>query len=129
MNKNYPEGRKHFGNGDINWLSNTIKIAALTGAYTYSAAHEFVSDLAGIVARSNAIGSKTNVGGILSGANDLFPALTGAMFLYLVIYKDTGVDATSPLLYYIDTGTNLPTTPNGIDLYVQADPPTGFLQV
>jgi hypothetical protein len=36
-----------------------------------------------------------------------------------VIYKDTGVSGTSPLIAYIDTGTNFPVTPNGGDITVQ----------
>jgi hypothetical protein len=37
----------------------------------------------------------------------------------LVIYKDTGSSATSPLIAYIDTGTNLPASPNGGDITIQ----------
>ena len=33
----------------------------------------------------------------------------------IVIYKDTGTEATSPLLAMIDTATGLPITPNGGD--------------
>ena len=33
-----------------------------------------------------------------------------------MIYKDTGSEATSPLIAYIDTATGLPITPNGGDI-------------
>ncbi len=40
----------------------------------------------------------------------------------LVIYQHTGVDATSELIAYIDTGvTGLPVTPNGGDITVTWD--------
>lgn len=37
----------------------------------------------------------------------------------LVIYKDTGTEATSSLIAYIDTATGLPVTPNGGDITIQ----------
>jgi hypothetical protein len=36
-----------------------------------------------------------------------------------VIYKHTGTESTSTLIAYIDSGTNLPVTPNGGDITVQ----------
>jgi hypothetical protein len=129
-NKLYPLARNSFANAGINWGSDTIKVAAIKSGYTFSNAHQFVTDLgANIVARSSALSSKTSVGGILNAAQGVFAALTGAQVLFLVVFKDTGTDATSPLLYYIDTATNMPFTPNGIDVDVQWDPTTGIFQV
>jgi hypothetical protein len=39
----------------------------------------------------------------------------------VVIYKDTGVAGTSPLLMYIDTITGFPLATNGGDIIVQWD--------
>ena len=39
----------------------------------------------------------------------------------IVIYVDTGTEATSPLIAYIDTATGLPITPNGGDIIVTWD--------
>lgn len=129
-NRLYPLARQSFAEAQIDWTSNDIKIAALTAAYVYDATDQFVTDLgATIVGRSANLSGKTDVSGILKGDAALFALLTGSTVMYLVIFQDTGSDATSRLLYYIDTATNLPTIPNGIDVTVQADPTTGYFQV
>ncbi len=129
-NKAYPLGRAAFAEALVAWSTDNIKVALLTNGYTYSAAHQFVTDLgANIVARSGNLGTKTSVGGVLKSGIATWPVLTGAQCFYAVIYKDTGTDATSRLLYYIDTATNLPGTPNGIDVTCQFDPTTGDFQV
>jgi hypothetical protein len=48
-------------------------------------------------------------------------AVTGSVVSYVVLYKDTGSDATSELLVYWDTGTGIPLTPNGGDVSVNFD--------
>jgi hypothetical protein len=37
----------------------------------------------------------------------------------IVIYKDSGADATSWLLVFLDSGTNMPFTPNGGNVTIQ----------
>ena len=39
----------------------------------------------------------------------------------MLIYKDTGDNATSPLIALIDSATGLPITPNGGDIIVVWD--------
>jgi hypothetical protein len=51
-----------------------------------------------------------------------FSSVTGNTVEALVIYKDTGNAATSPLLAYIDTvSSGLPVTPNGGNIVVAWD--------
>jgi len=128
-NRLNPNAREAFAEALIDWKSDTIKIIALTSAYSYNAAHVFVSSLTGIVARSAAISGKSDTGGILKGDAALFALLTGSTVAKLYIVQDTGNDATSRLLYFIDTASNLPTIPNGLDVTVQPDPTTGYFQV
>lgn len=105
-------------------LTGTVKIALIdTGAYTYSDAHEFYSDLSGVVGPNQAsqptIGSKTYTNGVFDGADVTFTAVTGNSVEALVIYVDTGTASTSRLVAYIDTSvTGLPVTPNGGDISV-----------
>ena len=47
--------------------------------------------------------------------------MTGDPSEALLIYKDTGTEATSPLIAYIDTATGLPVTPNGGNITVTWD--------
>ena len=120
----YGKGRQHFANADISWGSANIKILFASTSYTPTInTDEFVSDIAGgaIVARSGNLASKTNVLGTVDAADITVTAVSGSQISYVVIYKDTGTDATSPLILLIDTATNLPVTPNGGDITVQWD--------
>lgn len=102
-------------------LTGTVKVALVdTGTYTYSAAHEFLTSLTGVVGTAQTIGAtKTYVNGVFDGADVTFTAVSGATVEALVIYIDTGVAGTSRLVAYLDTGvTNLPVTPNGGDISI-----------
>ena len=102
-------------------LGGTLKVALVdTGTYTYSAAHEFLTSLTGVVGTAQTLGTKTYVNGTLDAADATFTAVTGATVEALVLYLDTGVAATSRLVAFLDTGyTNLPVTPNGGDIVIQ----------
>ena len=86
-----------------------------TGLYTYSAAHEFYSSLAGVVGTDQEIASVTRTNGLIDGADVTFTAVTGNSVEALVLYrKNAGANTTWRLVAYIDTGqTGLPVTPNG----------------
>lgn len=100
-------------NVDIN--DGTVKVALVdTGTYTYSAAHEFLSSLTGVVGTAGTIANTTVTNGVFDGDDVVFTAVTGATVEALVIYIDTGTAGTSRLVAYLDTGvTGLPFTPNG----------------
>lgn len=108
------------GSANISLSSGTVKVALVdTGTYTYSAAHEFLTSLTGVVGTAQTIGSKTVTNGLFDGADVTYTAVSGASVEALVIYIDTGVAGTSRLVAYIDTGvTGLPVTPNGGDISV-----------
>lgn len=119
-NQWYPKAFNHLGAGS-NLTSSNIKFAAVTSGYTFSTSHEFVTDLgANIVGRSANLGSKTlgTVGaGIFDAADTTFTALTGSAVTQLVMFIDSGSDATSVLLIQIDSTdcAGLPFTPTGAD--------------
>ena len=118
----YDKGRQNFLEGGIAILTDTIKVALVdTGTYTFSQAHEFLSDLTGVVGTAETLGTKTSTSGVFDAADTTFTSATGATVEALVIYKDTGVAGTSPLIAYIDTATGLPATPNGGDITVTWD--------
>lgn len=92
-----------------------------TGTYTYSASHQYYSDLSGIVGTPVEIGAtKTYTNGVLDGADVTFTAVTGNTAEALVLYvKNSGANTTWRLVAYIDTSvTGLPVTPNGGDINV-----------
>lgn len=108
---------------DVDFLADDIKVVLVDLAdYTFSAAHEFLSDVAAgaRVATSGNLASKTTTGGVFDAADLTFTAVTGDPSEALIIYKDTGVAATSPLIRFMDTGvTGLPITPSGADITIR----------
>lgn len=121
----YDKGREGFLDGSIDWDTDNIKAVLVdTGAYTVDlATHDFLDDIAvgARIATSANLGTKTVTAGVADAADVTLTAVTGATVEAIVIYKDTGVAATSRLITYIDTGTGLPVTPNGGDLTIQWD--------
>lgn len=102
-------------NVDIDDL--TVKAVLLDLAdYTYNAAHDFLNDVpAGArVGTPQTIANTTVTDGLFDGDNVTFPAVTGDQAEAILIYIDTGTEATSRLVAFIDTGvTGLPVTPDG----------------
>ncbi|OCB41890.1 hypothetical protein A5677_00520 [Mycobacterium malmoense] len=118
----YTKYREKALQGQINWLTDDIKVDLIDSAdYTVNlATHEFLSDVpsAARVATSANLASKTATGGVADAADVTFPSVSGDISEALVIYKDTGTETTSPLIAYIDTATGLAVTPNGGDITV-----------
>lgn len=106
------------GAANISLSSGTVKVALVdTGTYTYSAAHEFLTSLSGVVGTAQTLGSKTVTNGLFDAADVTFSTVSGASGEALVIYIDTGTAGTSRLVAYIDTGVGgLPVTPNSGDI-------------
>ncbi len=118
----YPLYKQELLQGSANTsLTGTVKVALVdTSVYTYSAAHQFLSSVSGIIGTAQTLASKTFTNGTFDAADPTFTAVTGASAEALVFYVDTGVAGTSRLIAYIDTGySNLPITPNGGDITVQ----------
>lgn len=60
----------------------------------------------------------TVAAGVVDAADTLFSALSGDQSEWIVMFKDTATDTTSPLLLAWDTATGLPLTPNGGDVTI-----------
>ena len=123
----YGLGRNKFARGEILWKAtagDTIKaILVDTALYTVSIdTHEFLTSV-GATARVAISGAMTLIDPALGvcDANDVtLPTVSGATVEAIVLYKDTGVEGTSPLIAYWDTGvTGLPFTPSGGDVIIQ----------
>ena len=109
----YGKARQAFLDADIDWSVDTIKaILVDTASYTVSIdVDEFLSTIAGgaRIGSAATLASKTSTLGVADAADISFTGLVGAPTIEaLVIYKDTGVEATSRLIAYIDTATGLP---------------------
>ena len=116
----FDKARQRFLEGQFNWLTDTIKVILVdTGAYTpQTAIHQYLADipLSARIAGPVTLTSKATVGGAADGADVTFTSVSGPTIEAIVIYRDTGTEATSPLIAYIDTATGLPITPNGGDI-------------
>lgn len=111
----YPKGaEKLLTGGAVNLSSDTIKVALVSTGYTYSAAHEFVSSLGTLIGTAQTLANKSIAGGVFDADDASFGALApGNDIKALVVFKDTGNPATSPLLAYFDTAVGLPMSTNG----------------
>ena len=118
----YPKYKEALLNGsaNTNMSTGTVRVALVDlGTYTYSAAHEFLTSLTGVVGTAQTIGTKTFTDGVFDGADVTYTAVTGNTAEALVIYIDTGTAGTSRLIAFLDTGvTGLPVTPNGGNITV-----------
>jgi hypothetical protein len=111
----YPLGKKAILDGDIDFLVDTIKVLGIdTADEVYSAADQFHSNItgAGIVFTTGALAGKTTTAGVFDANDITATAVTGDTIEALVLYKDTGVSGTSPLIAWFDISTF---TPNGSD--------------
>jgi hypothetical protein len=113
----YPQGAAHIvGKATkVDMIADTIKEIFYSGAF--SGAHEFISDLTGasIIARSGALAGKTSTNGVFDSNDITVIGVSGSPFTHVIEAKDTGSDATSPLVAIYDVATF---TPNGGDVNV-----------
>ena len=121
----YDYCRQRFLESQINWMTDTVKVILVsTSAYTpQTAVHQYLADIpvSARIAGPVTLTAKATTGGAADAADCTFTSVSGATINAIVIYKDTGTEATSPLIAYIDTATGLPITPNGGDIIVTWD--------
>lgn len=118
----YPKAKEKFLDALIDMPTDTIKIALIdTALYTYNSTNEFWSSASvAEIGTAVTLGSKTIINGVFDAADVTFTSVIGASVEALIIYKDTGNAATSPLIMYIDVAASgLPVTPNGNNIDVQ----------
>jgi hypothetical protein len=97
-------------------LTGNIKVALLAASHGYLDSKTFISELttANIVIRSGNLAGKTFTGRTFDADDISIANVTGSQVVALLIYVDTGSDATSRMVAFFDTGVGgLPVTPNG----------------
>ena len=125
-------GREGFLAGEIDWDTAVIKVA-LVRSYTFAASHKFVSDVTGaggvLHVTSAALTSKTVTNGTADAADVTFTGVaSNASGHSLLVFQASAVTggadvaaSAQRVIAYIDTGTNLPITPNGGDVTIAWD--------
>lgn len=119
----YNKAKQKFLGGDLDLETADIKVVLVdTDLYTANqATDEFITAIAAgaRVATSGNLTTKSITDGVFDADDVTLTSVTGAESEAIVIYHDTGVEGTSSLIAYIDTGTGLPITPNGGDIVLQ----------
>lgn len=142
--KLYSQNMQHFAKGEIAYLTDTIKVALMTASYAFNQdTHDTFADVsasevatgAGYTARGLALGTKTvtfdatlNRTRLFAAASTWSPATGQSLTArYAVIYKDTGTNATSFLIGYVDLGVSV--TATGSPLTLSWDTTNGILYI
>lgn len=110
----YDKGREGIADTTIT-LTGDVRAMLVKTAYTFSAAHQFLSDITAgnDNGRSAALASKTYTSGVFDAADTTLTATAAAACNALVLFQHTGSDATARVIAYIDTPTSgLPFTPS-----------------
>lgn len=111
-NKVFPKARERMLAGGLNLLAGTVKAQLIdTAAYTYSDAHQFLSDIpsGARIGAPVTLTNKTITNGVFDSDDLVFSGLSGAPDIEgLVYYVETGTESTSPVFYFVDTATGLP---------------------
>lgn len=117
----------------IDYLSDTIRVMLVTNTWVPNQdTNEFKSDVtnevvgAGYVARGTALAGKTITADATNNretfdANDVTWAASTITARYAVVYKDTGVDGTSPLIGYVNFGADKSTVGTDFTIEWSAD--------
>lgn len=124
----FDKGREHFLGATLDWDGFEMRIALVddTDVTFDLATNEDWADLvAGLVhanAESDALGSKSITAGVADAADKTWSTVTGDAADYVICFYETGNDATSFLVFALDSATSgIPVTPNGGDITITWD--------
>jgi len=121
----YDEGRRAFLGGEIDWVGVATRIILVDAAdYVRDLAlHDFLDDVVAAAREEESanLTTKTEVDGIADADNVTFTAAAGDPCEEIIGFEETGTDASSQLIFNIDTATGLPVTLNGGDVTVTWD--------
>ena len=125
-------GRKRYLEcvSSVAWPSATIKFYLIdTSAYTPNfSTHEFIDITSSTpptpprISGPITLANKTTTGGAADGDDIRFVSVaTGVTIEAIIGYADSGSEATSPLILWIDVATGLPITGNSGDIILSWD--------
>lgn len=120
-NAHFAKGKEKILSGAVNYSTDTLKVALVKNTYPQDLANDefFTSISAHVVGTPQTLAAKTVAAGVFDADNAVFLAIpAGSTLEGVVIYKDTGVAGTSPLLQYIDDITGFPMATNGGDITI-----------
>lgn len=121
----YNNARYLFATGAINWATANVKAALLNAGYAPQQTDQYLSAVpaGAIVARDQPVTALgVTAAGICYGTIGEFLALSSPLpVVGVLLYVSTGVDTTTPLVYYSSDGIGFPFTPAGLNWQVAYD--------
>jgi hypothetical protein len=128
----FPSARQLFLTGQLNWLTGDMRAILLVDSFVPTFAEENLDDISStyIVATSELITGRTAVDGVASSdVIELGLLLSSLLCSKAIIYKDTGVAATSSLILFIgDDGlVSAPFVPVGLEYFIYPNVVAGGL--
>lgn len=106
MGQLYPSAREKFLTAQLSWTSGVYRALLLPESYTANFDNEFLSDIfEGVrLATSDPIAGRTATDGYANSSSIRFGVLVDTRkAAKMVIFKDTGIEATSDLVCFLDT--------------------------
>mgnify|MGYP000877269901 CR=1 FL=1 len=106
MSQLYPSAREKFLTAQLSWTAGVYRAVLLPESYTPNFAHEFLSEIfEGVrIAVSDPITARTATDGYANCASIRFGVLVDTRkAAKMIIYKDTGIEATSDLVCFLDS--------------------------
>lgn len=118
----YTLGKQGLLNGDFDL--NTSEMRASLNDHGVDAPVPATDDAyddisTGTIADSDALDTPTITGGVFDAADEVYTAVSGASIESVNVREHNATPTLALLLVYLDTGTNLPVTPNGGNITVQ----------
>jgi hypothetical protein len=130
----YNNARYLFATGALDWATATIEAMLVSSSYSPAVTDVHVSDIpsGAIITRDQILtGLGVTAAGACYGAIPTWDALSSIYEVVAVIlYKNTGTDSTSPLIYYSSSGPGFPFAVEGLNYFVGYDTSAGgYFQV
>lgn len=119
----YPSYLEDLLTAAVDHNATTVAAVGVDG-YVYDPAHDNLDDIGGrVVGAAWGLGATTVSGPAVHATSATAAAVPiGATIRALVFYVDTGVEATSRVVAYVDDHPALPMATNGQDITLNVDP-------
>lgn len=117
----YKKGAHRVGTAQMNLDTASFKVAVVAPTYVPNfATDEFLTSISSHRVGVDQALDQSYVDGVFDAEDALFPAVAAGSTVYaVVIYQDTGVAGTSPLLYFSDEITGFPFNTSGAEFEIR----------